>query len=283
MNVVFSFDVEEHWRIEAARGLAIDDATKRVYSDRMETTTRLLLEQLARHQRLATFFIVGAIAEERPKLVRDIALAGHEIANHSHEHTALWHLTPEQFREDLGRSKAALEAASGRNVIGFRAPTFSIDRRTAWAIPILRESGFFYDSSIFPVKHDRYGVPDAPRWPFQIDGLTELPPTTWRTLGRNVPVAGGGYFRLLPPSFMHRGIKQCLGLDPPLAMLYFHPWEFDGFQPRLCLAPLSRWRTYVGIKRSVKRLDLLLERYPGHRACDVLSKLPFLPTGRLVN
>ncbi len=276
-NVILSFDVEEHHRIEAALHCDCSDELKRNYAQRMESTTRRLLELLAEHKRLATFFIVGQIAETHPKLVYDIAQAGHEIASHSHEHNSILRMTPEGFREDLRRSQLALEHASGQKVVGFRAPTFSIVERTAWALDILAEEGFEYDSSIFPVRHDRYGVPDAPRMPFMARGakhsILELPPVTWRQFGQNLPVAGGGYFRLFPLMFMRRGIRQTLKLNPSQAMLYFHPWEFDPGQPKLPLRKLSKWRTYVGINKSIRRLERLLKCHPGKRAIDVVREI----------
>ena len=221
----------------------------------MEATTRKILEILASFQVRATFFIVGEIAETHPKLVRDIAEAGHEIGSHSHDHRRVHRFTPAAFAGDLRTSKDRLEQAGGRAVSGFRAPTFSVTRETAWAIDVLSEAGFTYDSSIFPVRHDRYGIPDAPRTPFVAVGrereILELPPATWRMLGQNLPVAGGGYFRLFPPFVMRAGLSQLARTtSPAVGMLYFHPWEFDPGQPKLPLKRLSKWRTYVGVGKS---------------------------------
>jgi polysaccharide deacetylase family protein (PEP-CTERM system associated) len=151
-------------------------------------------------------------------------------------------------------------------------------RETGWVIDVLAEEGFLYDSSIFPVRHDRYGVPDAPRTPFRAMGrersLLELPPATLRFCGMNLPVAGGGYFRLFPLVVLEAGVKQLLRTTrPDVAMLYFHPWEFDPEQPRLPLSPLSRWRTYVGVRRSTTRLIRLLSRYQFRRASDVAAEI----------
>ena len=163
--VVLSFDVEEHHRIEAAVGLKSVDHLKTEYAQRMETTTRRLLDQLANAGVKATFYIVGQIAETHPKLVRDISEAGHEVGTHGWDHQRVHRFTPESFRNDIRQSKEALEQATGQPVSGYRAPTFSVMRQTAWAVDVLAESGLLYDSSIFPVRHDRYGVPDAPRVP----------------------------------------------------------------------------------------------------------------------
>lgn len=277
-SCILSFDVEEHHRIEAAYGLETPANSRDEYAKRMEATTRKILDRLAAFEAKATFFIVGEIAETHPKLVRDIADAGHEIGSHSHDHRRVNRFTPESFAEDLRTSKDRLEQAGGQPVSGFRAPTFSVVRATAWAVDVLAEVGFTYDSSIFPVRHDRYGIPDAPRTPFIAVGrereILELPPATWRMLGQNLPVAGGGYFRLFPPFVMRAGLKQLAKrTTPAVGMLYFHPWEFDPEQPKLPLKRLSKWRTYVGIGKSFDRLDRLLMRYPFRRAVDVVNDL----------
>ena len=278
MSIILSFDIEEHDRIEAARGLTINCQQKMRYRQRMDYATRWLLDQLAARTVPATFFVVGQIAESNPGLVRAIAGAGHEVASHSWDHRRVHHFNPETFREDVRRSKDALEQATGSPVVGFRAPTFSIVRQTLWAIDVLAELGMRYDSSIYPVRHDRYGIPDAPRWPFQAKGekhtLLELPPATWRVLGANLPVGGGGYFRLFPLAVMRRGLVQTLRQgQPPVAMLYFHPWEFDPDQERLPLPRLSRFRTYVGLSRSRRRLATLLDQHVFTRAVDVAETL----------
>jgi polysaccharide deacetylase family protein (PEP-CTERM system associated) len=182
------------------------------------------------------------------------------------------------FREDLRKSIDALEQASGAPVVGYRAPTFSLVRKTAWAIDVLAESGIQYDSSIYPVWHDRYGVPSAPRSPFIAQttshGILELPPLTLRLLGWNIPVGGGGYFRLLPQFLMRGGLAQAArGGNPPVAMLYFHPWEFDPEQPRLPLKWSSRLRTYAGMLRAKGRLQSMMETFRFSRAIDVARRL----------
>jgi polysaccharide deacetylase family protein (PEP-CTERM system associated) len=279
--VVLSFDVEEHHRIEAAAGMVFPADLKRVYADRMEASTRRLLDQLAASGASATFYIVGQIAESHPGLVREIAAAGHEIGSHSWEHLRVHRFNPTGFAEDLKRSIEALQQAAGIAVAGFRAPTFSVVRETAWAVDVLAEAGLRYDSSVFPVRHDRYGVPDAPRTPFLLQGrersILELPPLTYRRLGQNLPVAGGGYFRLFPLAFMKAGIGQMAKRSDGagLSMLYFHPWEFDPGQPHIPLGRLSRFRTYVGIGKSSSRLQRLMAHSAGcfRRAVDVVGEL----------
>jgi polysaccharide deacetylase family protein (PEP-CTERM system associated) len=277
-SFILSFDIEEHDRIEAAAQVKCSPEVVEEYARRMESTTRKLLEILAESNTMATFYIVGQIAETHPKLVREIADAGHEIGTHSHTHKRVHRFNPQTFAEDIRISVEKLEQASGQEVSGFRAPTFSVVRKTAWAIDVLAEQGLTYDSSIFPVRHDRYGIPDAPRTPFIAVGqdreILELPPATYRFLGQNLPVAGGGYFRLLPLAAMRAGLSQLQRkTSPAVGMLYFHPWEFDPDQPRLPLGRVSKFRTYVGIHKSVQRLTSLLESYRFRRAIDVVNEL----------
>jgi polysaccharide deacetylase family protein (PEP-CTERM system associated) len=287
MAVCFTFDVEEHDRIEAATRCACPQSLRAEYARRMEDCTRWLLDALAEAGALGTFFVVGRIAITHPSLVRDISAAGHEVACHSHEHRRIHRLTPHEFRADVQRARDSLEQVISQPVVGFRAPTFSVTRQTAWAIDILTEEGFRYDSSIFPVRHDRYGVPDAPRFPFRAVGeghsLLELPPVTYGLGPINLPAAGGGYFRLFPPMFMRAAVRQAEKQTPAVPVLYFHPWEFDPTQPHLPLGRVARFRTYVGIKRSRKRLKRLLARYESRRMIDAveeISKLE-LPTFQL--
>jgi polysaccharide deacetylase family protein (PEP-CTERM system associated) len=280
--VVLSFDVEEHHRIEAAVGLEVQPALKGDYRERMRRMTEWILEQLAARDIRATFFIVGQIAEDDPTLVRSIHDAGHEVASHSWDHRRVHVMTPETFREDVRKSRDALEQACGAAVVGYRAPTFSIVKKTAWALDVLAELGLLYDSSIYPVRHDRYGVPDAPRGPFMAHGprseILEIPPATLRFAGVNIPVGGGGYFRLLPLPLM----KLALSIsrrDPRCGatVLYFHPWEFDPDQPRLPLKSLNRFRTYVGIRHSRNRLCRLLSGYAFMRAVDLARRVQECP------
>ena len=277
-TAIASFDVEEHFRIEAAVGLEIAPDARTEYARRMEVSTRGLLDQLAAASVKATFYIVGEIARSHPALVRAIHDAGHEVGSHSWDHRLVSRFNADTFREDLLKSKDALEQATGSAVFGFRAPTFSISRSTPWAIDVLTECGFEYDSSIFPVRHDRYGIPDAPRGPFLAVGrereILELPPLTYRLAGFNLPVAGGGYFRLFPLGVMRAGLRQSARTPPPAAgMLYFHPWEFDPEQPRLPLKRLKRWRTYVGMGKTTARLASLLKSFSFRRAIDVVREI----------
>jgi polysaccharide deacetylase family protein (PEP-CTERM system associated) len=277
-QVVLSFDVEEHHRIEAAAGMSIDAGLKAHYSGRLEPSTHWLLEELQRADAKATFFIVGEIARQNPALVRAIHRAGHEVASHGWDHRRVLAMTPASFRCDVERSQDALQQVTGEAVVGYRAPTFSIMRETAWAIDVLAELGIQYDSSIYPVRHDRYGVPGAPRGPFRAAGvhhdILEMPPATLRLLGINTPMGGGGYFRLFPLFFTRWALRQMRRMRlPSVAMLYFHPWEFDVEQARL---PLGRWnafRTYVGLARTRQRFQALLSKHSYVRAVDAARRL----------
>ncbi len=275
---ILSFDVEEHNRIEAAVGLEVDSKLKGDYRERMTRMTEWILEKLADGNIRATFFIVGQIGNENPKLVRAIHDAGHEVASHGWDHRRIHVMTPATFREDVLRSTDTLEQVTGAGIVGYRAPTFSVVKKTAWALDVLAEAGLLYDSSIYPVRHDRYGVPGAPRGPFMARGchneILEIPPATVRLGGVNVPVGGGGYFRLLP--FPLTKLALSLSRRDPrtgATVLYFHPWEFDPDQPRLPLKRLSRFRTYVGIRHSQRRLTRLLSGYSFVRAVDLARRL----------
>jgi polysaccharide deacetylase family protein (PEP-CTERM system associated) len=287
MPVCFTFDVEPHDRIEAAAGLSCPPDLRRAYARSMDACTRWLLDTLGEFDAKATFFVVGQVAVTHSRLIRDMAEAGHEVACHSWDHRRVHHFTPATFRRDVRRAKNTLEQTAGQAVVGYRAPTFSIGRETAWAIDVLADEGFRYDSSVFPVRHDRYGVPDAPRFPFHIRGqehsLLELPPATLGLRGFNLPAAGGGYFRLFPPMIMRTAVRQAEKNPNGVPVLYFHPWEFDPGQPRLPLGRVSRFRTYVGIKWSRGRLRDLVMRYESRPMIDAAEELSLrvLPTFRL--
>lgn len=257
-----TIDVEEYFHIEAAHG-HIDPTRRDRWPSRVAVGVDRLLELMARLDRRATFFILGDVARHQPELVRRIAAAGHEVASHGTGHDRLHRLDPDAFREDLHTAARLIEDQSGRRVAGYRAPTFSVVPRTAWAIDVLTEAGYAYDASIFPVRHPLYGVPAAPLEPFFVRGradgpaLLEVPPLVWRLGSRRIPVAGGGYFRLLPLAFMRRGLAQAAREGRP-AVLYFHPWEFDPGIPRMPLPWLGRLRTYRGLSTAAARLERVL-------------------------
>ncbi len=282
-SVILSFDVEEHWRIEAASHLALPEATRTYHAGRVAGSTRWLLEALAEQGVSATFFLVGELAQAQPDLVRAIHRDGHEVASHGWDHRNVQRMTPAEFQRDIRQSKDTLEQIIGQPVVGYRAPTFSIVSQTTWALSLLREEGYLYDSSIYPVCHDRYGIPTAPRGLFRVGepeaSLLEIPPVRLDLPGLNLPMGGGGYFRLFPLGLMRWAIAQTHASQAvPVAMLYFHPWEFDPDQTPLPLGALSRWRTYVGLRRSRDRLRALLPDYHFVRAVDVLEAVGATPT-----
>jgi len=266
-----SIDVEEYFQIEAAHGCIARDQWND-WPSRVERNTDLLLDLFHRQNQQGTFFVLGHIAKHHPQLIKRIADAGHEIASHGTNHDRLHRLDPDSFRQDLLESKHLLEDLTGGSVVGYRAPTFSVVPQTAWAIDVLAEAGFQYDASVFPVKHQWYGVPGAPDRPFLIQGpdggrLLEVPPLTWSpggvlkpiaaSRGGKLPVAGGGYFRLLPLWFMKRGLRQAAQQGRP-AILYFHPWEFDPDMPRMPLSFTGRLRTYTGLKSALSNLESIM-------------------------
>lgn len=257
-----TIDVEDYYHIEAARR-AIGRGRWLEQPGRVERNVELLLDLFARCRRKGTFFVLGDVAQRLPQLARRIADAGHEVAAHGWGHDRLHHLDARSFRNDVVRCKRQLEDQAGRAVIGYRAPTFSVVPATAWAIDVLVEAGFAYDASIFPVVHPSYGVPQAPASPFYVRGrpggaaLLEVPPLTWRVFGRNLAVAGGGYFRLLPLWFMKLGLRQAAAQGRP-AVLYFHPWEFDPGIPRLPLSVTGRLRTYTGLRSAAAKLERIM-------------------------
>jgi len=208
-----------------------------------------------------TFFTLGWVAENHPTTVRRIADAGHEVASHGMQHVRVWDQTPAEFRADISRARKLLQDVSGQAVLGYRAASWSLDRRTPWAHEIMAEEGYRYSSSIYPISHDHYGVPHAPVWPFYIrnSGLLEIPASAPRWLGRNLPAAGGGYFRLLPYAASRWLIGRVRrGLSIP-AIFYFHPWELDPDQPRMDGITLkTRFRHYLNLNRFEGRLIRLL-------------------------
>jgi polysaccharide deacetylase family protein (PEP-CTERM system associated) len=263
MKNALSFDVEEYFHVHAFADVIPRDTWDSIPS-RVVAGTQAILEILDRHQTRATFFVLGWVAERHPALVRQIADGGHELASHGYGHQAVDSLTCEEFRSDVMRSLDAIgRTCPDANIRGYRAPSFSINERTPWAYEVLSELGLNYDSSISPVTfHDRYGVPNAPRFSHRVRGdLLEIPVSTIRVSGANWPVAGGGYFRLAPLPFTHWAIRRINGEEQP-AVVYLHPWEFDPAQPRISDATArSRFRHYVNLRHTARRLDAMIERF----------------------
>lgn len=256
-----SIDVEDYFHVEAFAD-CVRPSDWQNFPNRVVANTHLLLELFARNRVRATFFVLGWVAERHPALVREIVSGGHELACHSYAHRALWRISPQEFHDDTARALGVLEDASGVRVFGYRAPTFSVTSRTLWALPILKQLGFEYDSSVYPIRHDYYGIPDAPRHLFQWqleDGqlLDELPGTTVRVGNRNLPVGGGGYLRILPSWYTGWGLKR-LDAEGLPAMLYLHPWEVDPDQPRITGKLKSRIRHYTNLRSTERKLEQLL-------------------------
>ncbi len=256
-------DVEDYFQVQAFAGV-IDRATWDDLPLRVEANTTRILDQFDRAGVKATFFTLGWVAERCPALIRRIVAAGHELASHGYGHTLVSSLTGNEFVADLHRSKFLLEDIGGVPIRGYRAPTFSIGPRTPWAYNALVNEGFSYSSSIFPIRHDLYGEPDAPRFAFRPTGhdIWELPMTTVRLGGRNLPCSGGGYFRLMPYSLFRMGLRSLNRSEHRSGIFYFHPWEVDPAQPRITAASRSaRFRHYVNIAAMSGRLDRLLQDF----------------------
>lgn len=241
---------------------------------RVEANVERLLGLLQRHDTRATFFTLGWVAERYPHLVRRIVEQGHELASHGYGHQRASELTPVQLREDLIRAKGLLEDLGGVPVRGYRAPSFSIGHGNLWAFDVLRETGHTYSSSIYPIRHDHYGMPDAPRFAHRRDnGLLEVPVTTVRVGSRNLPSSGGGWFRLFPYALTQWMIRRVNREDAQPAIFYFHPWEIDAAQPRVDgIDARTRFRHYVNISRMEQRLKRLLQDFQWGRMDHIFLK-----------
>lgn len=262
-----SVDVEEFFQVWALSAAATradwDNIPSRV---RKSVDTTLSLFDKAGVN--ATFFTLGWIAERHPALVRKISDAGHEIASHGYAHVKVTEQSRDEFRADVVLAKSILEDVTGARVIGYRAPSFSIGQNNLWALDILRDTGHEYSSSVYPISHDHYGMPNASRFQFQLqsDGILEIPMSTVKAFGRNWPCAGGGYFRLLPYRYSRWAIRRINSRDQQPAVFYFHPWELDPKQPRLGnTSRRSRFRHYVNLAKTESRLEKLLTDFEWDR------------------
>lgn len=272
---LLSIDVEDYFQVEAFAD-RISRSEWPNFDLRVRRNTERILELLAEYRQSATFFVLGWVAERDPALIRKIADCGHELACHSYLHRRVFTLSPPEFRSDLKRAKKAIEDAGGQPVVGFRAPTFSIGKDSMWSLEILAEEGFIYDSSIFPIRHDLYGMPDAPRFAHNhhlANGkiMTEVPPSTVRIAGTNLGVAGGGYLRHLPFVYTQWGMRRLHEERQP-ANVYFHPWEIDPEQPRIQAAWKSRLRHYRGLNKMEPRLRKLLAKRRFERIVDYVRR-----------
>lgn len=261
-------DVEEYFQVSAFAG-AVDRGDWGGFASRVERSTDRLLELFAAHGARCTFFTLGWIAERHPALIRRLVEGGHELASHGFAHHRVTDQDPASFRADVSRTKALLEDIGGVSVGGFRAASFSFDARTRWAHEILAEEGYRYSSSVYPVRHDHYGVPDAPRtahYPGGESGVVELPLSTVRVAGRNLPCGGGGYFRLLPYGYYRWAFRRLNGAEGLPAIFYFHPWEIDPGQPRQSgIGIRTRFRHYVNLHRMEPKLSRMLADFSWDR------------------
>jgi polysaccharide deacetylase family protein (PEP-CTERM system associated) len=279
-----SFDVEDYYQVEAFRPFVRPDDWGR-YPSRVAGNTHRLLEVLEAHDVHATFFVLGWVADRDPGLVRAIHAAGHEVACHSYAHVPIHRLSPAEFAEDTRRAKDTIEDAIGARIEGYRAPTFSVMRPSLWALDVLVEQGFTYDSSIFPIHHDRYGIPDAPRFPHRIPvgataELTEFPITTVVMGGQNVPVGGGGYFRVAPYGLLRRGLRRVNRLERQPVIIYLHPWELDPDQPEMPVGWVTKLRHYARLGATVAKLEQLLSDFAFAPVNEVLADRGLLAVAR---
>lgn len=263
-----SIDVEDYFQVSAfASHIRREDWDS--LPCRVERNVDVILTLLDETDTHATFFTLGWIAERYPQVVRRIVEGGHELASHGYGHQRASDLTPLQFREDIVRAKHILEDLGGVAVRGYRAPSFSISQANWWAVDELKNAGYVYSSSIYPVKHDHYGMPDAPRFPNRPNGengILELPPTTVSLMGRNLPAAGGGWFRLLPYSLSRWMLRRVNTQEGAPCMFYFHPWELDAEQPRQPgISAKTRFRHYVNLQRMPDRLRQLFNDFEWDR------------------
>jgi len=270
MRNALTIDVEDYFHVTAFEKCIARESWK-TCTPRVEENTRATLDLLDEFSLKGTFFVLGWVAECFPKLVREICDRGHELACHGYGHQLIYAIGPDSFREDIRKSKTLLEDLGGRAVLGYRAPSYSITSKSMWALDILIEAGFTYDSSIFPVHHDIYGMPDAPRFPHTIHrdrgSIQEFPLTTLpiKVLGKEfrLPVAGGGYLRLLPVALLKHALIKINRQEKQPVVLYFHPWEIDPDQPKVPGAPLkSRFRHYVNLHKTRDKLRTLFAALP---------------------
>jgi polysaccharide deacetylase family protein (PEP-CTERM system associated) len=264
MKNALTIDLEDYYHVSAFN----DHVPQREWGSResrVERNTNLLLDLLDESGCKATFFTLGWIADEHPQVVRSVAERGHEVACHSLRHRTVYQMTPDEFREDTRCAKDLLENVSGVRVRGYRAPSFSITKDSLWALTVLAELGFTYDSSIFPVKHANYGVPHASRTPFRVEtpagSIIEFPLTTLELAGRRSPFGGGAYFRLLPYWYTRWGIRFLNTRENRPACVYLHPWELDPDQPRMSVSLTARLRHYLGLGGTPAKFRSLIKDF----------------------
>lgn len=256
------------------QGLEIPHTKWESYEDRVKKAGKRVLEVLAKAEARATFFVLGYVAERHPEIVREIAAGGHEVGTHGYSHSFIYRQPRDVFRAEMERAIKFLEDLTGKRVVGHRAPFFSITRDSLWALEVLGELGIRYDSSIFPVLNYRYGIEDAPRWPYEViageHSLIEFPISTWKVWGRNVPIAGGAYFRIYPYAFTRRAFRAVNGAGHPV-VFYIHPWELDPDHPRIPLPRRISLTHYFNLNKTEDRLRRLLGDFSFAPMSEVLG------------
>lgn len=279
-----TIDVEDYFHVSNFAA-TVDRASWNTRESRVEANTDRLLELFDRAGVRATFFVLAWVAERVPALVRRISDGGHEVASHGYAHRLIYDQTPDAFRDDVRVAKRLLEDTSGQAVEGYRAPSFSVTARSLWALDVLIEEGYTYDSSIFPIHHDRYGIPDAERHAGIVrrpgGTIVEVPASTVRVAGMNLPIGGGGYFRLLPYQWTRWGMRRVNATEAAPTVFYLHPWEIDPGQPRLAASWLGRLRHYRNLHETEARLERLLRDFPFGTMRSLIQgvPLPFLTVG----
>lgn len=279
---MLTVDVEEHFQVSAFSN-AIDRKEWHKQESRVENNTQKLLELFSQHKVTATFFVLGMVAEKYPQLVNAIKTAGHEVACHGYSHKLIYNQSPDEFKQETIRAKQILEDITGDKILGYRAASYSITNRSLWALDTLIEVGFTYDSSIFPVKHDRYGLPNTPKFSYNLKRLennksiTEIPLST-KAIGKyQLPIAGGGYFRLFPYAFSEWALASINKKNKPF-IFYLHPWEIDPEQPRINASMLSEFRHYNNLNKCKSRLIKLLNKFSFVSIQEHLSNNPISKT-----
>lgn len=269
---VMTVDVEDYFQVSAFEPYISRESWGRLEC-RVERNVDRILQLFDRHGVKATFFTLGWIAERYPQMVRRMVAQGHELASHGWSHVRVTQQDQDAFRQDIVRTKALLEDVSGQEILGYRAASYSIGADNLWALDVLRETGHLYSSSIYPIRHDLYGMPEAPRFAFRPGegDFLEFPVTTFRIANKNLPCGGGGWFRLLPYAGMRWAIRRVNRVDGEAAIFYFHPWEIDPDQPRQDgIDAKTRFRHYLNLERMESRLNCLLGDFSWGRMDEVL-------------
>lgn len=273
---ILSVDVEDYFQVEAFAGQVSRESWDK-WPSRVVANTQRVLDLFDQYQANGTFFFVGWVAARFPHLVREVQARGHELACHSYWHRTVYSLSPEEFREDTRRAKHVIEDASGAAITGYRAPSWSITKDCLWALDILAEEGFSYDSSIYPIHHDLYGVPGAKRFPYTHKcknglELIEFPPATLRFLSTNFPVAGGGYLRIFPTAYTEMAFRKFERIYRERLVVYLHPWELDPEQPRIQGPLKSRLRHYTSLRHMEAKVSAVLKRHKFARFSEVMAE-----------